>query len=67
MMVQLASGIAVFGGTWLLLWKSLPRGGVPARFAGTEWEPYVAVAFCMGFALGFAMVVNSLLSAIGAG
>ena len=28
------------------------------RFVGTEWEPYIGVAFCLAFALSFTMMLS---------
>ena len=57
----LSLGIAVLLLTGGLFWYCLPRGGKTHRFVGTELEPYVAVAFCAGVALGCSMIVSSIL------
>ncbi len=61
----MVSGIAVFAVTLGIFAYCLPRGGQTHRLVGTEWEPYIAVAFCAGFALGFTMMLSSVLDAIG--
>jgi hypothetical protein len=35
------------------------------RFVGTEWEPYIAVAFCSAFALSFTMMLSGLIDSFG--
>ena len=57
----LSLGIAVLLLTGVLFWYCLPRGGKTHRFVGTELEPYVAVAFCAGVALGCSMIASSIL------
>jgi hypothetical protein len=57
----LISGVAVLAATLGAFAYCLPRGGRPRRFVGTALEPYVAVAFCTGFALGFTMILSSIL------
>jgi hypothetical protein len=48
------------------VWYCLPRGGgEPHRLVGTEWEPYVAVSFCSGFALSFTMILSAVIAMIG--
>jgi hypothetical protein len=51
--------------TVLVFWKSLPRGGKMHRFVGTEWEPYIGVAFCSAFALSFTMMLSGLIDTFG--
>jgi hypothetical protein len=53
-------GLAVWVITGTLFWYSLPRHGKVHRFVGTELEPYVAVAFCAGVALGGCMIFSSI-------
>lgn len=65
-MVLLLSGVAVFAATFAMFAYCLPRGGKFHRFVDTEWEPYIAVAFCAGFALGFTMILSSVLNSVGA-
>ena len=59
--LDLLGGIVAFVITASLFWYCLPRGGKMHRFVGTELEPYVAVAFCSGFALSFTLILSSVL------
>ncbi len=61
----LLAGLLVFGLTGATFVYCLPRGGKYHRFVGTELEPYVAVAFTAGVALGFAAVLSAILDLIG--
>jgi hypothetical protein len=61
-MILLLLGVAVTIITGIVFWRCLPRDGKTHRFVGTEWEPYVGVAFCAGFALGFTMMLSSVLN-----
>lgn len=61
----LGAGVVVFLITAWLFWYCLPRGGKYHRFVGTEFEPYVGVAFCSGIALSFTMIVSSLINLFG--
>jgi hypothetical protein len=56
------AGIVVMLITSALFLYSLPRGGKTHRFVDTELEPYIAVAFCGGFALAFTMILAGVLS-----
>jgi len=58
---MIAIGLAVFAVTGILFWRCLPRDGTMHRFVGTEWEPYVSVAFTSGAALGFTMILSGVL------
>jgi hypothetical protein len=63
-------GLVVLGGatffvTAAVFWALLPRGGKLHRWANTELEPYVSVAICAGFALGFTMMLSGILNLIG--
>jgi hypothetical protein len=51
--------------TSLVFWKCLPRAGKTHRFVGTEWEPYVAIAFCCAFALSFTMILSGVIDSFG--
>ena len=62
--LDLAGGIVVFIITAALFWYCLPRDGKVHRYVNTELEPYVAVAFCSGFALSFTMILSSILDMI---
>jgi len=44
-----------------LFWRFLPRGGKRHRFVGTEWEPYVGVAFTSAVALALTMMLSGML------
>ena len=61
----LVAGFVVLLITAFFFWRCLPRDGKLYRFADTEWEPYVGVAFCSGIALGITMVLSSLISIYG--
>jgi hypothetical protein len=58
----LVGGIVVLLITLALFWYCLPRDGKLYRLANTEFEPYVGVAFCSGFALAFTMILSSLIN-----
>ena len=58
-------GFGVLATTITIFWLCLPRGGRMHRLVGTEWEPYVAVAFCAGFALSFTMIVSASINVVG--
>jgi hypothetical protein len=60
-MLLLLGGIVAFIITAGLFWYCLPRGGQMHRFVGTELEPYIAVAFCSGFALAFTLILTAVL------
>jgi len=64
-MLTAVLGAVVLTITSALFWYCLPRGGRMHRFVGTELEPYVAVAFCSGIALGFTMVLSGVLDVVG--
>jgi hypothetical protein len=51
--------------TVLVFWTCLPRDGKRHRFVETEWEPYIAVAFCSAFALSFTMMLSGLIDSFG--
>lgn len=58
-------GLIAFAVTAVLFVYCLPRGGKMHRFVGTEFEPYVAVAFTAGVALSFTMILSAILDMIG--
>lgn len=58
-------GAATFVVTAAVFWALLPRGGTLHRWANTELEPYISVAICAGFALGFTMLLSGILNLIG--
>lgn len=64
-MILLIAGLAVLLVTGLLFWMCLPRGDQLYRFANTEWEPYIGVAFTAAVALGFTMILSSVLDLLG--
>jgi uncharacterized membrane protein YedE/YeeE len=57
----IVGGVAVSALTALVFWFCLPRGDRRYRFVETELEPYIAVLFTGGFALGFTMVLAGIL------
>jgi hypothetical protein len=61
----LVAGLAVFAFSGITFWYLLPRDGKVYRLADTPWEPYVGVAFCAGFALGFSMILSSAIDLFG--
>ncbi len=61
-MLLLASGVGVFILTAIVFWSCLPRGGKMHRFVGTEFEPYVGVAFCSAVALGLTMILSGVIN-----
>ena len=63
----LAAGAVVLLITGVLIWYCLPRDGKTYRFADTEWEPYIGVAFCSGIALGITMILSSVINIYGQG
>lgn len=58
-------GLVVFAITAGLFVYCLPRGGKMHRFVGTEFEPYVAVAFTAGVALSFTMILSAIIDMVG--
>ena len=64
-MLLLLSGAVVFVLTGVAFWYCLPRDGKVYRFADTEWEPYVGVAFCAAVALGFTMILSGVFNLAG--
>ncbi len=40
---------------------SLPRGGRPARFVGTEWEGYVVVGLIGAIGIGLIMTLSGAI------
>ncbi len=57
-MLTFLFGVTVMAVTLFVFWKCLPRDGKMHRFVGTEWEPYIGVAFCSAFALSFTMMLS---------
>jgi len=64
-MVSLIAGLIVLTATAVTFWYCLPRGEVTHRFVGTEWEPYVGVAFTSAVALSFTLTLSGVLDLIG--
>ncbi|HVY42036.1 MAG TPA: hypothetical protein VG966_03335 [Hyphomicrobiaceae bacterium] len=64
-MTTLVSGIVVLLLTGLVFAYMMPRGGRLYRFAGTEVEPYVAVAFTASVALGLTLMLSGVIELIG--
>ena len=62
----LIGGVIVFALTAIVFWFCLPSDGKIYRFADTEWEPYVGVAFCSAVALSFTMILSGALNLAGA-
>ena len=58
----MVAGVVVMAITAAVFWAMLPRGGRLNRFAGTEWEPYIGVAFCSAVALSMTMMLSGLLN-----
>jgi hypothetical protein len=65
-MFLMLAGIAVTILTAAILWLLLPRGGKTHRWVGTEWEPYIGVAFTAAVALGFTMILSGAITLAGA-
>ena len=64
MLVMLA-GVVVLVVTAAIFFALLPRGGQTYRLAGTEFEPYVGVAFTAAVALGCTMALSGAISHFG--
>lgn len=64
-MLLLISGAVIFVITAVVFWMCLPRDGRVHRLVGTEWEPYVGVAFCAAVALSCTMMLSGALDLIG--
>ena len=64
-MTSLIAGIVVLIVTVGIFLFSLPRGGKYHRFVGTEFEPYVAVAFTAAVALSFTLTLTGIFGLIG--
>jgi hypothetical protein len=61
-MALMLAGIAVMIVTAIVFWMLLPRGGKVHRLVGTEWEPYIGVAFTSAVALGCTMILSGAIS-----
>jgi hypothetical protein len=64
-MVSLIAGLVVLAVTAVVFWFCLPRGGKMHRFVGTEYEPYVGVAFTTAVALSFSLTLSGVLDMLG--
>ena len=64
-MVLMIAGIVVLVLTALALIALMPRDGKVYRLAGTEFEPYVSVAFTAAVALGFTMTLSGAINLFG--
>jgi hypothetical protein len=51
-----AIGAGIVGLTAVLFWRTLPRNGKTHFLVGTQWEPYFAILFVGGAALGLGMM-----------
>ncbi len=49
-------GFGILAVTGFLFAGALPKNGKPHRLVGTQWEPYFAIAFVGGAALGTGLV-----------
>jgi hypothetical protein len=56
------SGAIILAVGAVLFWYYLPRGGKTHRFVGTELEPYVALAFCVGVAMSFTLMLSGVIA-----
>ncbi len=63
-MALIVSGVVVLAATIFVFIFMMPRGGKVHRLVGTEWEPYVAVAFTAAVALGFTLTLSGVLKLI---
>ena len=61
-MYSLIAGVVVLLLTAATFWYCLPRGAKTYRFADTEWEPYVGVAFCSAVALACTMMLSGVIN-----
>jgi hypothetical protein len=64
-MVLMIAGVVVLALTALTFVALMPRGGKIYRLAGTEFEPYVGVAFTAAVALGCTMALSGAISLFG--
>ncbi len=64
-MYSLIAGLAILVLTGIVFWSCLPRGGKTHRFVGTEFEPYVGVAFTTAVALSLTLSLSGVLDMIG--
>jgi hypothetical protein len=64
-MVLLVCGLVALAITAVVFWNFMPRDGKLHRFADTEWESYVGVAFCSAIALSFTLVLSGVIDMAG--
>ena len=64
-MLLMLTGVVVLVVTAAVFAALLPRGGRTYRLAGTEFEPYVGVAFTAAVALGCTMALSGAISYFG--
>jgi hypothetical protein len=64
-MILMVGGIAVLIATVVVFIAFMPRDGKLHRFANTEWEPYIGVAFTSAVALGLTMTLSATLDMLG--
>ncbi|ARP99912.1 hypothetical protein [Pseudorhodoplanes sinuspersici] len=64
-MFLLIAGLVILVITGAVFWYCLPRNGNAHRFVGTEFEPYVGVAFTTAVALSFTLTLSGVLDMIG--
>jgi hypothetical protein len=64
-MLLMLAGVAVLMATAATFVALLPRGGKTYRLAGSEFEPYVGVAFTAAVALGCTMTLSGAINYFG--
>jgi hypothetical protein len=65
--INLVGGFIIFILTAIVFWYCLPRDGKTHSFVGTEFEPYVGVAFCSAIALSLTMLISGAITVWGGG
>lgn len=63
-MSLLVAGLVILILTGAVFWYCLPRNGETHRFVGTEFEPYVGVAFTTAVALSFTLTLSGVIDMI---
>jgi hypothetical protein len=64
-MLLMLTGVVVLVVTAATFAALLPRGGKTYRLAGSEFEPYVGVAFTAAIALGCTMTLAGIINYFG--
>jgi hypothetical protein len=64
-MFLMLAGLVVLVVTAAVFVALMPRGGSTYRLAGTEFEPYVGVAFTAAVALGCTMALSGAITYFG--